>query len=341
MQMTNFEELKALLKSTPKKIAILPHKNPDGDAIGSTLAMFHYLNKLGHTCNIVSPNDFPKFLKWMPSAKDIVIADYRPKVAEAIIHQAELIFILDFNTVKRIDDLGNWVERSKAPKILIDHHREPDTFDFMYSDIEMPATCQMVYNFINAMNDLDKIDKDIAECIYTGIMTDTGGFRFRNTSADTHRIVAELIDKGVEVDKVTSYVNDSQTQGRLKLLSLTLNNLTFLPEYRTAFMFLKREDLLKNGFQKGDTEGFVNYGLSVENFVFSVIFIEDTHHNFIKISLRSKSDFDVNEFSRKHFNGGGHINAAGGRSDMNMEETIAYFQSLLTDYKEKLAHIVI
>ena len=326
MQMTNFEELKALLKSTPKKIAILPHKNPDGDAIGSTLAMYHYLNKLGHTCNIVSPNDFPKFLKWMPSAKDIVIADYRPKVSEAIIHQAELIFILDFNTVKRIDDLGNWVERSKAPKILIDHHREPDTFDFMYSDIEMPATCQMVYNFIEAMNDLDKIDKGIAECIYTGIMTDTGGFRFRNTSADTHRIVAELIDKGVEVDKVTSYVNDSQTQGRLKLLSLTLNNLTFLPEYRTAFMFLKREDLLANGFQKGDTEGFVNYGLSILGVKMSAFFMEDLFEDFIKISFRSKDDVDVNQFSRKYFNGGGHINAAGGKSFESLAETIETFK---------------
>ena len=340
MQMTNFDVLKNLL-STPKKIAILPHKNPDGDAIGSTLAMYHYLKKLNHTCNVVSPNDFPKFLKWMPAAKDIVIADYQAKRAEAIIHQADIIFILDFNTVTRIDDLGNWVQKAKAPKVLIDHHREPDTFDFMYSDIEMPATCQMVYNFIEAMGDLSLIDKDIAQCIYTGMMTDTGGFRFRNTSASTHRIVANLIDAGVEVDKVTSYVNDSQSEARLKLLSLTLNNLTFLKEYRTAFMFLKREDLLTNGFQKGDTEGFVNYGLSVENYIFSVIFIEDTVHNFIKISLRSKGDFDVNEFSRKHFNGGGHMNAAGGKSDLSMEETIQFFQTLLPEYQDKLLKVEI
>lgn len=338
--MTNFDALKELL-STPKKIAILPHKNPDGDAIGSTLAMYHFLKKFNHTCNVVAPNDFPKFLKWMPAAKEIVIADYQAKRAEAIIHQADIIFILDFNTVTRIDDLGDWVQKSKAPKVLIDHHREPDTFDFMYSDIEMPATCQMVYNFIDAMGEVDKIDKEIADCIYTGMMTDTGGFRFRNTSASTHRIVADLIDRGVEVDKVTSYVNDSQTEARLKLLSLTLNNLTFITESRTAFMFLKREDLLENGFQKGDTEGFVNYGLSVENYIFSVIFIEDTVHNFIKISLRSKGDFDVNEFSRKHFNGGGHMNAAGGRSDMTMEVTIEYFKSLLPDYQEKLSKVTI
>lgn len=340
MQMTNFDALKELL-STPKKIAILPHKNPDGDAIGSTLAMYHFLNKLNHSCNIVSPNDFPKFLKWMPAAKDIIIADYQSKRAEAIIHQADIIFILDFNTVTRIDELGNWVQKSNAPKVLIDHHREPDTFDFMYSDIEMPATCQMVYNFIEAFGRLDLIDKQIAECIYTGMMTDTGGFRFRNTSSSTHRIVANLIDAGVEVDKVTSYVNDSQTEARLKLLSLTLNNLSFLKEYRTAFMYLKKDDLLTNGFQKGDTEGFVNYGLSVENYIFSVIFIEDTVHNFIKISLRSKGDFDVNELSRKYFNGGGHMNAAGGKSDLNMEETIEFFKSILPEYKEQLLNVTI
>ncbi|WP_094745807.1 DHH family phosphoesterase [Vaginella massiliensis] len=338
MQMTNFEGLKNLLAS-PKKIAILPHKNPDGDAIGATLAMSLYLKKLNHSCNVVAPNEFPKFLKWLPEAKNIVIADYQPKRAEAIIHQADLIFILDFNTLSRIDDLGNWVKASHAPKVLIDHHQAPDLFDFMYSDTSMPATCQMVYNFIEAMGDLSKIDKDIASCIYTGIMTDTGGFRFRNTSSSTHRIVANLIDAGVEVDKVSSYVNDSSSPSRLKLLAVTLDQLTFLPDYRTAFMYLTREQMKENGFQKGDTEGFVNYGLSIDNYVFSVIFIEDTHHNFIKISLRSKGNFDVNEFARKHFNGGGHMNAAGGRSDLPIEETLHYFESLLPLYQEQLKNI--
>ncbi len=340
MQMTNFEALKNLLAS-PKKIAILPHKNPDGDAIGSTLAMSQYLKKLNHTCTIVAPNDFPKFLKWLPEAKEIVIADYNPKKAEAIILQADLIFILDFNTVNRIDELGVWVKKSHAPKVLIDHHQAPDSFDFMYSDTQMPATCQMVYNFIEAMNDLQHLDKNIATCIYTGIMTDTGGFRFRNTSSSTHRIVANLIDNGVEVDKVSSYVNDSNSPSRLKLLSITLDQLTFLPEYRTAFMFLTRKQMKENGFQKGDTEGFVNYGLSVDNYVFSVIFIEDTQNNFIKISLRSKDGFDVNEFSRKHFNGGGHMNAAGGRSDLPMQETLDKFQEILKEYQAELNAVVL
>lgn len=340
MQMTNFEGLQNLLAS-PKKIAILPHKNPDGDAIGSTLAMSLYLKKLGHTCNIVAPNEFPKFLKWLPEAKEIVIADYQAKRAEAIIHQADLIFILDFNTIGRIDELGKWVEQSHAPKVLIDHHQAPDQFDFMYSDTSMPATCQMVYNFIEAMGHLDLIDKTIAECIYTGIMTDTGNFRFRNTSASTHRVVANLFDRGIEVDKIYNNVFDTQSPNRLKLLGLVLESLQAMPEHRTAYMHLTREEQLEFSSQKGDTEGFVNYGLGINNFVFSVIFIEDQQHDFIKISFRSKGNFDVNNFARKHFNGGGHINAAGGRSDLNMEETIQKFRELLDIYKEELEEVTL
>ena len=335
MQMTNFEALKNLLAS-PKNIVLLPHKNPDGDAIGSTLAMSQFLIKIGHQCHVVAPNDFPKFLKWLPQAKEVIIGDYNPKKAEALIANADLIFGMDFNTLERIDQLGQWVKQSNAPKVLIDHHQAPDIFDFMYSDVSMPATCQMVYNFIETMEGESLIDKDIATCIYTGIMTDTGGFRFRNTSSSTHRIVANLIDKGVEVDRVNSYVNDANSPVRLQLLAITLNQLTLLPEYRTAFMYLTRKQMLANGFQKGDTEGFVNFGLSVEDYVFSVFFIEDTHHNFIKISLRSKSNFDVNAFSRKHFSGGGHMNAAGGRSDLPMEETLERFKAILVEYQEEL-----
>lgn len=335
MQMNNFEELKKLL-SSPKKIVILPHKNPDGDAIGSTLAMKLFLEKQGHEAEVIAPNEFPKFLKWLPKAKEITNGEYNPKKAEALLYYAELIFILDFNTVSRIDELGEWVNRSNAPKVMIDHHREPDTFDFMYSDIEIPATCQMVYHFIEAMEMTDLIDKDIATCIYLGIMTDTGNFRFRNTSSTTHRTIANLIDAGVEVDKVASNVYDTQSISRLKLLANTLESIQYFPEYRTAFMCLTKEQQLENGFQKGDTEGFVNYGLGIDNNVFSAIFIEDTQRGFIKISFRSKGDFDVNTFSRKHFNGGGHINAAGGRSDVSMEETLEKFVNLLPEYEELL-----
>src|SRR5690606_1508972 len=205
----------------------------------------------------------------------------------------------------------------------------------------IPATCQMVYNFIEKMGDLDLIDKTIAECIYTGIMTDTGNFRFRNTSASTHRVVAELFEKGIEDDKIYNNVFDTQSPNGLKLLGLSLDELEAFPEYRTACMNLTRKQQLEFSSQKGDTEGFVNYGLGVNDFVFSVIFIEDQQHDFIKISFRSKGNFDVNNFARKHFNGGGHINAAGGRSDLNMEETIQKFRELLDIYKEELEEVTL
>lgn len=335
MQMTRFEELKSLL-SQPKQIVILSHRNPDGDAIGSSLAMNHYLTRLGHKCDMIVPNEFPKFLKWMDGAKGIQIAEYSPSNSRNLIENAELIFILDFNTTSRIDEVGQWVEKSTAPKVMIDHHQQPQDFDFMYSDTEIPATCQMIYNFIEAMGHLDLIDRSIGECIYTGIMTDTGNFRFKNTSAATHRIVAELMDKGVEADRVYNHIFNTQSPDRLRLLGKVLDSIRILPEYRTAFMYLTRKQQLKYNTQKGDTEGFVNYGLGIDNFIFSVIFIEDMQKDFYKISFRSKGDFDVNEFARKYFNGGGHINAAGGRSDLSLKETLDKFEKLLEQHKEEL-----
>lgn len=340
MQMQNFEELKSLL-SEPKRIVLLPHRNPDGDAIGSTLAMRLYLSKLGHSCEVISPNDFPKFLKWMEGAKDIQIAEYNPGHSRRTIEKAELIFLLDFNTTARIDEVGEWLDRSEAYKVLIDHHQEPDQFDFMYSDVEMPATCQMVYKFIEAMGHLNLIDVSLAECIYTGILTDTGGFRYRTTSAETHRIVANLLEKGLDLDKIYNEVYDNQSVGRLKLLGVTLDSLIALPDYRTAYMKLTRAEQADYGMQKGDTEGFVNYGLGINNNVLSVFFIEDQQRDFIKISFRSKGGFDVNQFARKHFNGGGHISAAGGRSDLGMEETIEKFVKILEGYKQELEEVEI
>lgn len=338
--MNRFEELQGLL-AQPKRIVILPHRNPDGDAIGSTLAMSRYLTKLGHECEIIAPNDFPKFLKWMEGARKINIAEYNPAKCRILVEKADLIFILDFNSISRIDELGEWLKRSTVPKIMIDHHQEPEQFDFMYSDTSMPATCQMVYNFIQKMGNLHLIDKTIAECIYTGIMTDTGNFRFRNTTASTHRVVAELHEKGIEIDKIYNNVFDTQSPTRMKLLGLALDSMEALPEFRTAYMFLTRKQQLEFNSQKGDTEGFVNFGLGLNDFVFSVIFIEDQQNDFIKISFRSKGDFDVNSFARKHFNGGGHINAAGGKSEQNMEDTISTFKQLLQEYKEELQKVQI
>lgn len=312
------------------KIVIITHYNPDGDAIGSSLGLKHFLKQKGLDAEVIVPNDFPKFLKWMPESKRIIIADYKRKQAGEAIYHADVIFILDFNASHRSGNLvGPWIEKAKAKKILIDHHQQPDQFDFVYSDVTIPATSQMVYHFIQQLNEEEKVNKDIAECLYTGIMTDTGGFRFRSTSATTHRIVADLIEKGAEPSMITSNTWDTNTVSRLHLLSLILGRIEVVKEGKVAILWLKRDELKKFGFQKGDTEGFVNYGLSIMGTQVSAFFMEDLYEDFIKISFRSKDQVDVNQFSRKYFNGGGHINAAGGKYLKSIEETIE-------DFKEKI-----
>lgn len=312
------------------KIVIITHYNPDGDAIGSSLGLKHFLKQKGLDAEVIVPNDFPKFLKWMPESKRIIIADYKRKQAGEAIYHADVIFILDFNASHRSGNLvGPWIEKAKAKKILIDHHQQPDQFDFVYSDVTIPATSQMVYHFIQQLNEEEKVNKDIAECLYTGIMTDTGGFRFRSTSATTHRIVADLIEKGAEPSMITSNTLDTNTVSRLHLLSLILGRIEVVKEGKVAILWLKRDELKKFGFQKGDTEGFVNYGLSIMGTQVSAFFMEDLYEDFIKISFRSKDQVDVNQFSRKYFNGGGHINAAGGKYLKSIEETIE-------DFKEKI-----
>lgn len=322
-------EIKALL-IPENKIVILTHYNPDGDAIGSTLGLKHYLRAKGIEADVVTPNDFPKFLKWMPDAKKCIIGEYKRKVAADLIREADVIFCLDFNSPARIGILGEWLTKAKAKKILIDHHQQPEAFDYVYSDTIIPATCQMVYHFIEAMGDEGLVNKDIADCLYTGIMTDTGGFRFRSTSADTHRIVAHLIENGADPSIITSNTWDTNTISRMRLLALILGRIEVVNDGKVAVMYLTRTELQEYGFQKGDTEGFVNYGLSIAGVRMSAFFMEDLYEDFIKISFRSKDDVDVNQFSRKYFQGGGHINAAGGKSDEPLMETLEIF-------KEKIA----
>ncbi|MBC9797050.1 DHH family phosphoesterase [Sinomicrobium weinanense] len=333
---TNIQELAAVLAS-PKNIVIVPHKNPDGDAIGSSLAMYHYLTLLGHNASVIAPNEYPDFLKWMPGNEHILKFDTKRKIAKPLIEKADLIFTLDFNSLDRVEDMKPVLEKSKAVFAMIDHHEQPDDYaKYTYSDPKMGSTCEMIYHFIDSMEHREKINRDIATCIYTGIMTDTGSFRFPSTTSITHRVVADLIDKGAENADIHNAVYDTNGLSRLHLLGCALKNLVLLKEYNTVYITLNRKELEQFGFRKGDTEGFVNYGLSLKDVKFSVIFIEDTQEDFIKISLRSVGNFSVNALAREHFNGGGHINAAGGRSDLPMEETIEKFKTLLADYKEEL-----
>jgi bifunctional oligoribonuclease and PAP phosphatase NrnA len=329
-------DLKKVL-SNPKKVVIVPHKNPDGDAMGSTLGLCNYLKKLGHSAMVIAPNDYPEFLKWIPGTKDVLIHEENTSVAEAHISQADLIFTLDFNALHRCGAMETPIENSAAIKIMIDHHQQPDDYaTYIYSDVSICSTSEMVYHFIEMMDGLKHIDVAIGEALYTGIMTDTASFRFPLTTSTTHRVIAHLIDIGVEKTHIHNAVYDTNSFGRLQLLGCALSNLTFLEPFKTAYISLTNKELEANDFQKGDTEGFVNYGLSLKGAKLAVIFIEHKQEGIIKISFRSKGDFDVNSFARTHFNGGGHKNASGGRSNLNLEETIAEFISILSEYKSEL-----
>lgn len=325
---SELSSIKQLL-SPDKNIVITTHHNPDGDAIGSSLGLKHFLAAKGIDATVITPNDFPKFLKWMPEAKKTIIGEYKRKHAGEAIYNADVIFCLDYNATVRAGIIGDWIYKSRAKKILIDHHQMPEQFDFVYSDTNVPATCQMVYHFIQALEEEHLVNQDIAECLYTGIMTDTGGFRFRSTSATTHRIVANLIEKGADPAKISSNTWDNNTISRLNLLSLVLSRIEVVKDGKVAIMWLKREELKALGFEKGDTEGFVNYGLSISGTRMSVFFMEDLYEDFIKISFRSKDDVDTNQLARKHFNGGGHINASGGKYFKSIEDTIEDFKNII------------
>ena len=325
------------LLSTPKKVVIVPHKNPDGDAMGSTLGLCQYLKKIGHSSTVIAPNDYPEFLKWIPGNKEVIIHEIDNTISEELISSADVIFTLDFNALHRCGEMGTPISNAKAVKIMIDHHQQPDSYaDYVYSDITMCSTCQMVYHFIEKMEDLHLIDTSIGEALYTGIMTDTASFRFPLTTSTTHKVIAHLIDIGVDKSKIHNAVYDTNSFGRLQLLGCAMNNLRFLENHSTAYITLTNKELDVHRFKKGDTEGLVNYGLSLKGVKLAAIFIEHKQEGIIKISFRSKGSFDVNKFARKHFNGGGHNNASGGRSDLNLEDTIIKFTDLLTEYKLEL-----
>ncbi|WP_452599852.1 DHH family phosphoesterase, partial [Pontimicrobium sp. MEBiC01747] len=281
-------EIKELLAS-PKKIVVIPHKNPDGDAIGSTLGLLHYLLMLNHKAVVIAPNDFPDFLKWIPKQDTILKYETQQTECDELINDADIMFTLDFNAFHRTGNMETVLTNSNAIKIMIDHHQQPDDYaKYMFSDVSMSSTCEMIYHFLEKLEDLDYIDKDLATCLYVGIMTDTGSFRFRSTTSTTHRIISKLIDKGADNTQIHNNVYDTNSYNRLQLLGCALNNLKIIPESRTAYITLSQNELQKLDYKKGDTEGFVNYALSLNNIVLAAIFIEDKQNKIIKISLRSK-----------------------------------------------------
>lgn len=320
----------ALLLATPKKIAIIPHRGPDGDAMGSTLALYHFLLKLNHQPTVIAPNEFPEFLAWLPGSEKVLVYEKDKETTSKVIQESELIFTLDFNALHRVGEMENILKTLSTPFIMIDHHQKPDDYaTYTYSDTAFGSTCEMIYNFIGFLDQRNLMDKTIATCIYTGILTDSGSFKFPKTTGTTHRVVADLIDLGVENSEVPNLLFDNHSYNRLQLLGRALQNLKVLPAQRTSYITLTQEELDVFDYVKGDTEGIVNYGLSIKGIVFTAIFIENQEEKIIKISFRSQGDFDVNQFARDHFNGGGHINAAGGKSELSMEETIQKFENLV------------
>lgn len=328
-------EIKELL-STPKKIIITTHINPDGDAIGSVLAMNQYLQMKGHEVKVLTPNDYPDFLKWMKGNHEIIIFHDNREKGERLINSADLIFCMDYNEPSRLKDLGEKVLKSPAQKILIDHHPNPEEiFDYKYSDISVSSTAELLYRFITEMGDKNLINKDIAECLYSGIMTDTGCFSFNSSNPSTFLTCAELLSKGIHKDKIFNLIYNNFSHDRMKLMGYCLNDkLKVIPELHTAYIWLTSEEFKRFNFKAGDTEGFVNLPHSIKDIHFTALFLEKKDH--VKISFRSRGNFSVNEFSKKYFNGGGHKNAAGGESKLSMKETIVKFETLLNEYAVEL-----
>ncbi len=331
MKKEDIEALKELLASS-KKIAIIPHRSPDGDAMGSTLALYHFLLKLNHQPTVIAPNEFPNFLAWLPGSENVMIYEKEKESSMHILLDAELVFLLDFNALYRTGEMEHVLNKLTAPMVMIDHHQQPDGFaKYTYSNTAFGSTCEMIYNFISFLDRKDCIDKTIATCIYTGITTDSGSFRFPSTTSTTHRVVADLIDKGIENSTIHNLLFDNNSYHRLLLLGRALQNMKVFPEHKTSYISLSQKELDEFHYEKGDTEGIVNYGLTIKGIHFAAIFIEHRDENIVKISFRSQGDFDVNQFARTHFNGGGHINAAGGKSHDSLQETIKKFEKIISE----------
>lgn len=320
-------QLQALL-DRPKRIAIVSHYNPDGDAMGSSLGLMHVLRALGHAAQVVLPNTPPPFLRWMPGFNTALALDKNKEASLAAIAECEVLFCLDFNQTDRVGGLDAAVKAAPV-KVLIDHHQDPGPFaSIVFSDTAACATSQMVFDILSAMGQVSHINLDAATCLYTGIVTDSGSFRFSSTTPHTMRVAAELMDRGIDVAHVHESVTDDNRFDRLKLLGFTLNErLTVITELDTAVISLSKHDLARFDYQPGDTEGFVNYGLSIRGIRLAAFFVE--RPDLVKVSLRSKGDLHVDGFLKEHFNGGGHRNAAGGHTTESLSAAVERFRTLL------------
>jgi len=328
-------ELKDKLGSS-EKVVLTGHRSPDGDAVGSCLALWNHLKEHGVESTVVLPDEFPTFISWMNGKDEIVLHSQNPEAAEKLIEEADVLFVLDYNDSSRVGDMQGSLDKSNAFKVMIDHHQQPSDFvDLTFSDEKSCSTAEMVYRLIERWGQKDELSAASAACLYCGIMTDSGSFRFPSVTPRTHRIAAALCETGIDHADIHSRVYDNNREGQLKLVGYALTEkLEVFPEHHSAIISLSLEELARFGYEKGDTEGLVNRALSVEGVNFAA-FVKESEDR-VKLSLRSVGEFSVRDFSSDHFGGGGHHNAAGGASSESLQEVVSKIRGLLPEYSSKL-----
>ncbi len=323
--------------SKPRKVLITTHHKPDADALGSSLGLAGYLKKKGHSVQVITPSDYPVFLAWMPGNEEVLAYDKsKATLVNEKVQAADIIFCLDFSALGRIYDMADMVRQAPAKKVMVDHHLEPESFaEFVQWDPSSASTAQLIYKLILELGDRAVIDENIASCLYAGLMTDTGGFRHNNTRHEEFLIASELVAMGANPSRISKLVYETNTLTRLRLMGYVLSEkLVVLDEYKVAYITITEEELKRFGSQTGDTEGLVNYGLSVQGVKMAALIYK--RKDDVKLSFRSLGNFSVSEFSRAHFEGGGHKNASGGQTKLSLEETLQKFLNLLPQYKEQL-----
>lgn len=324
--------------SHPQKIVITTHHNPDADALGSSLGMYNYLRKKNHQVTVITPSDYPSFLHWMKGNDEVINFEEedQQKKAKELMSEADMIICLDFSNLARINEVAELVKSADAYIVNVDHHQDPEDFaDFRYWSTSAAATCELIYELITEMGDKSLIDKDIADCLYAGIMTDTGGFRHPNTTKNVHYITAELIGLGADNSKISRLIYDTNSINRLKFIGFALTRrLVILQDLQTAYFAISKKDLKKYNSQTGDTEGLVNYALSLDGIKLAALFTERKDN--VKISFRTAEDVAINKFAGKYFDGGGHKNASGGKSDLSLTATTKKFEKLVKENQQLL-----
>lgn len=330
---TDIERLGQVIDGN-KMFVLTCHAGPDGDALGSTLGMAHYLQALGKEAVVIVPDAYPDFLAWMPGSQEIVRFDKYGEKAGLMIAMADVIMAMDYNALSRVDDMGALIEKAKAVKVLVDHHLRPDTFcDISFSYPQLSSTCEVVFRLVVAMGGYDRLTRQACECLYAGVMTDTGNFSYGPCTQELYLIVSMLMQKEINKDRIYNKVFNNYSEGRLRLMGYVLyEKMRVFPEEHAALITLSREEMKRFDFNKGDTEGLVNIPLQMKGIYFSAFLREDTEKDVIRVSLRSQGTFPCNKFAAKYFNGGGHLNASGGQYDGTLQGAIGVFEEALKEF---------